>query len=65
MENNGWLLFFKMMAAEEAAAYEKYEMARQMADSPELKKLLERLRDEENFHKQVLEGEYQRLVKQQ
>jgi len=58
-----WEMFFKMMVAEEKAAHDKYKLAMENAESPELKKVFERLMNEEAIHAEVLEGEYERLVK--
>jgi rubrerythrin len=58
-----WEMFFQMMAAEENAAHDKYKLAMENAESPELKKVFERLMNEEAIHAEVLEGEYERLVK--
>jgi rubrerythrin len=56
-----WLGFLKMMIIEEKGAQEKYQMAMDMADDPTTRAMFERLRDEEAFHAQYLEGEYDRL----
>ncbi len=58
-----WEMFFQMMVAEENAAHDKYRLAMENAESPELKKVFERLMNEEAFHAQMLEGEYEKLVK--
>ena len=58
-----WEMFFQMMVVEEKAARDKYALAMDMTDSPELKKVFERMRDEEAFHAEVLEGEYAKLKK--
>ena len=58
-----WEMFFQMMVAEENAAHDKYKLAMENAGSPELKKVFERLMNEEAFHAQMLEGEYEKLVK--
>jgi rubrerythrin len=58
-----WEMFFQMMIAEEKAAHDKYKLAMETAESPELKKVMERLMNEEAVHAQVLEGEYERLTK--
>jgi len=58
-----WEMFFQMMVAEEKAAHDKYKLAMENAESPELKKVFERLMNEEAIHAEVLEGEYERLVK--
>jgi len=58
-----WEMFFQMMVAEEKAAHDKYKLAMENAGSPELKKVFERLMNEEAIHAEVLEGEYERLAK--
>ena len=58
-----WETFFQMMVAEEKAAHDKYKLAMENAESPALKKVFERLMNEEAIHAEVLEGEYERLVK--
>ncbi len=58
-----WGMFFRMMVAEEKAAYDKYKMAMEAADSPQLKKVFERLMNEEAIHAEILEGEYQKLTR--
>ncbi len=56
-----WLAFLKIMAMEERAAQAKYQLAVDMAEDPELKSFFAKLRDEEAFHEQYLEGEYEKL----
>jgi rubrerythrin len=56
-----WLSFLKIMAMEEKAAEAKYQLAMDMAEDEELKEFFRRLRDEEAFHAQFLEGEYDKL----
>jgi rubrerythrin len=58
-----WLNFLKIMAIEEHAAQAKYQLAMDLADDEKLKAFFARLRDEEAFHAQFLEGEYQKLEK--
>jgi rubrerythrin len=58
-----WLSFLKIMAMEEHAARAKYQLAMDLAEDEELKTFFERLRDEEAFHAQFLEGEYEKLEK--
>jgi len=58
-----WEMFFQMMMAEENAARDKYRLAMENAESPELKKVMERLMNEEAVHAEVLRGEYERLTK--
>lgn len=62
-EKTTWETFFKMMIMEEHGATKKYEMAEELADSPELKKIFARLASEETFHAQILEGELLKLEK--
>jgi rubrerythrin len=58
-----WLSFLKIMAMEEKAAEAKYQLAVDMAEDEDLKSFFARLRDEEAFHAQYLEGEYENLAK--
>jgi len=58
-----WLNFLKIMAVEEHAAQAKYQLAMDLAEDEELKAFFKRLRDEEAFHAQFLEGEYEKLEK--
>ncbi len=58
-----WETFFKMMIMEEHGAQKKYEMAVELADSPELKKLFTRVAQEETMHAQLLESELLKLEK--
>jgi rubrerythrin len=58
-----WLSFLKIMAMEEHAARAKYQLAMDLAEDEELKTFFQRLRDEEAFHAQFLEGEYEKLEK--
>ena len=58
-----WLNFLKVMAIEEHAARAKYQLAMDLAEDQDLKAFFKRLRDEEEFHAQFLEGEYEKLVK--
>jgi rubrerythrin len=58
-----WINFMKAMAMEEHAARARYNWAAEMADSPQLRAVFEKLRDEEAFHAQFLEGEQLKLEK--
>lgn len=58
-----WLSFLKIMAMEERAARAKYQLAVDMAEDEDLKAFFAKLRDEEDFHAQYLEGEYEKLEK--
>jgi rubrerythrin len=58
-----WLNFLKIMAIEEHAARAKYQLAMDLAEDEDLKAFFKRLRDEEAFHAQFLEGEYEKLEK--
>jgi rubrerythrin len=58
-----WLSFLKIMAMEEHAARAKYQLAMDLAEEAELRAFFERLRDEEAFHAEFLEGEYEKLQK--
>lgn len=60
-----WKLFLKAMEIEERGAQAKYTMAAEMAKSKELKELFEKLAEEEAFHAQYLQGEYERIMKAQ
>ena len=62
-EKTSWETFFKMMIVEEQGAQKKYELAGEMAEAPELKKVFAKLAGEEAFHAQVLEGELFKLEK--
>jgi len=56
-----WVTFLKVMIEDEKAAIEKYQLAVEQADSKKLKTVLERLRDEEEIHIDLLEDEIDRL----
>ena len=58
-----WLSFLKMMEMDEKAAWKKYNMAAELAEDPELKALLVRLRDEEEIHADYLADQYKKLAK--
>lgn len=58
-----WLSFLKIMAMEEHAARAKYQLAMDLAEDEALKAFFKKLRDEEEFHAQFLEGEYEKLRK--
>ncbi len=58
-----WLSFIKIMTMEEEAARAKYQLAVDLAEDEDMKAFFARLRDEEEFHAQYLEGEYQKLQK--
>jgi rubrerythrin len=58
-----WLSFLKIMAMEEHAARAKYQLAMDLTEDNDLKAFFQRLRDEEEFHAQYLEGEYEKLEK--
>jgi rubrerythrin len=58
-----WLSFLKIMAMEEHAARAKYQLAVDLAEDEDMKVFFARLRDEEEFHAQFLEGEYEKLKK--
>ena len=59
----GWELFLKAMEIEERGAQAKYTLAAEMAETKELKELFEKLAEEEAFHAQYLQGEYERIIK--
>jgi rubrerythrin len=56
-----WVTFLKVMIEDEKAAIEKYRLAAELADSKELKEILERLKDEEDIHIDLLQSEIKRL----
>ncbi len=58
-----WLNFLKAMMIDEQAAHDKYQLAVELAEDPQVRKVFERLRDEEAFHVDFLRGEYERLSK--
>lgn len=55
--------FLKVMVIEEKGAREKYQLAAEMAEDAQTRAMFEKLRDEEAFHIEFLEGEYDRLEK--
>jgi rubrerythrin len=59
----GWEIFLKAMEIEEKGAMAKYKLAAELAENQKLKELFERLAEEEAFHAQYLQGEYERLIK--
>jgi rubrerythrin len=59
----GWEIFLKAMEIEEKGAMAKYKLAAEMAESKELIELFEKLAEEEAFHAQYLQGEYERIMK--
>jgi hypothetical protein len=56
-----WKQFFEIMVIDEQAAKAKYERALAVTDDPEIRTILERLRDEEEFHITFLEESWSRL----
>jgi len=58
-----WLNFLKVMVVDEQAARAKYQLAVNLAEDEKLKAFFAKLRDEEAFHVQFLEGEYAKLEK--
>lgn len=58
-----WLNFLKIMAIDERAAQAKYQTAMELAPNEDLKAFFNKLRDEEAFHVQFLDGEYTKLEK--
>jgi rubrerythrin len=61
--SQGWEIFLKAMEIEEKGAMAKYKLAAELAESKELQELFEKLAEEEAFHAQYLQGEYERLMK--
>jgi rubrerythrin len=55
--------FLKVMVIEEKGARDKYQLAAEMAENSQVRAMFEKLRDEEAFHIDFLEGEYARLEK--
>ncbi|MCL4488126.1 MAG: hypothetical protein M1570_08355 [Chloroflexi bacterium] len=58
-----WDAFFRMMIIEEQGAEKKYDIARELATSEELKKVFAKLAGEEKFHQEMLESELFKLEK--
>lgn len=56
-----WMQFLKIMEMDEKAAWEKYNLAASLAEDPELKELLLKLRDEEEVHADFLSDQYRKL----
>ena len=56
-----WRQFFEIMIIDERAAQAKYEAALAEVEDPQLRVILERLRDEEAFHVDYLEESWARL----
>ncbi|MHB1294186.1 MAG: hypothetical protein ACYC4R_04220 [Anaerolineae bacterium] len=57
-----WEQFFRMMIVDEKGARAKYELALAATTDPDLRAVLERLRDEEVFHAEYLEDNWARLA---
>jgi rubrerythrin len=57
-----WKQFFEMMIIAERAARAQYETALKVATDPEVRAVLERLRDEEEFHADYLQENWSRLA---
>ena len=58
-----WVIFLKAMEIEEKGAMAKYKMAAEEAEDDDLRDLFEKLAEEEAFHAQYLQGEYERILK--
>jgi rubrerythrin len=58
-----WVIFLKAMEIEERGAMAKYKMAAEEAADDDLRELFEKLAEEEAFHAQYLQGEYERILK--
>ena len=56
-----WIVFLNVMIEDEKAAMNKYRIAMEQADSAELRAVLEKLMNEEEFHVDFLEQEIRRL----
>ena len=57
-----WKQFFELMIIDERAAQAKCAKALEVADNPEVRAVIERLRDEEAFHADFLEESWSRLA---
>ena len=57
-----WEQFFRIMVIDERAARAKYETALAQVTNPEMRAILQRLRDEEAFHVDFLEESWKRLA---
>jgi len=58
-----WVYFLKAMEVDEKGAWEKYNLAANAAEDPELKAMLLKLRDEEEIHADFLAEQYKKLEK--
>jgi len=56
-----WVTFLNVMIEDEKAAINKYRIAMEQADSEQLRGVLEKLMNEEEFHVDFLEQEVARL----
>ena len=56
-----WVTFLEVMVEDEKAAMTKYRIAMERAGSEELRAVLEKLMNEEEFHIDFLEQEIRRL----
>jgi rubrerythrin len=63
MAGMDWLNFLKVMIIDEKSAQQKYQLAMSLAKDPKVRAVFEKLRDEEAFHVDFLEGEYSRIEK--
>ncbi len=57
-----WMAFLNVMIEDERAAINKYRIAMEAAEEPELKAVLAKLMHEEEFHVDFLEQEIRRLT---
>lgn len=57
-----WMAFLNVMIEDERAAINKYRIAIEAAEEPELKAVLAKLMHEEEFHVDFLEQEIRRLT---
>jgi rubrerythrin len=56
-----WVSFLNVMIEDERAAINKYRIAMEKAEAPELKSVLAKLMHEEEFHIDFLQQEIRRL----
>lgn len=58
-----WVHFLKVMEVDEKGAWEKYNLAANAAEDPDLKAVLLKLRDEEEIHADFLAEQCKKLEK--
>jgi rubrerythrin len=57
-----WMAFLNVMIEDERAAINKYRIAMEAAEEPELRAVLAKLMHEEEFHVDFLEQEIRRIT---